>query len=77
MSGNPWVKFQRLLSPGSKMIVTVESVPGDGTSIVTLRSGATVRAAGDGYDVGALVFMQGGALVGAAPSLTNWGSVEV
>lgn len=66
---NPWVKFGALSAPGAKTVVTVTAVNNDGTSIVTLRSGSTLRVAGDSVTAGDKALIQNGKIVGAAPSL--------
>lgn len=73
---NPWVIFQRMLSPGPKMIGVVAQVV-DGGVVVTLRSGNSVRVSGVGYGVGDSVFIQSGAVIAKAPALADFGSVEV
>lgn len=66
---NPWVKFGALTAPGAKTVVTVTTVNNDGTSIVTLRNGSTLRVAGDSVTTGDKALIQNGKIVGAAPSL--------
>ncbi len=66
---NPWVKFGALIAPGSKAVVTVSTVNADGTSIVELRGGGSLRVQGDSVMQGAKALIQGGRIVGAAPAL--------
>lgn len=66
---NPWVKFGALIAPGAKAIVTVAAVNVDGTSIVTLREGGSLRVQGDSVTQGAKALIQGGSIIGAAPAL--------
>jgi hypothetical protein len=66
---NPWVKFGALTAPGAKAVVTVAAVNNDGTSIVMLRSGQALRVQGDSVGVNNKALIQGGKIIGAAPSL--------
>jgi hypothetical protein len=66
---NPWVKFGALSAPGAKTVVTVATVNGDGTSIVTLRSGDSLRVQGDNVPATNKALIQNGKIIGAAPSL--------
>lgn len=69
---NPWTQFQRLIAPGAKTIVTVTTVNTDGTSIVTLRSGDTVRVQGDTVTAGSKAIIQNGRILRTAPDLTHY-----
>ncbi len=66
---NPWVKFGALNAPGAKSVVTVATVNSDGTSIVTLRSGQSLRVQGDSVPATNKALIQDGKIIGAAPSL--------
>ena len=66
---NPWVKFGALTAPGAKVVVTVTTVNSDGTSIVTLRSGQSLRVQGDSVPASNKALIQGGRIIGAAPPL--------
>jgi molybdopterin biosynthesis enzyme len=66
---NPWVKFGALIAPGVKAVVTVTTVNSDGTSIVALRSGQSLRVQGDSVEASSKALIQGGRIIGAAPSL--------
>lgn len=66
---NPWTKFAQLIAPGAKQIVTVASVGSDGTSVVTLRNGSSMRVAGDTVAAGQKAFIQNGRIIGRAPDL--------
>ena len=66
---NPWVKFGALIAPGAKAVVTVSAVNTDGTSVVALRSGGSLRVQGDDVAQGKKALIQGGRIIGAAPSL--------
>jgi molybdopterin biosynthesis enzyme len=66
---NPWVKFGALTAPGAKAVVTVATVNNDGTSIVTLRSGDSLRVQGDNVPATNKALIQNGKIIGAAPSL--------
>jgi hypothetical protein len=66
---NPWVKFGALTAPGVKAVVTVTTVNSDGTSIVALRSGQSLRVQGDSVAASSKALIQGGRIIGAAPSL--------
>ena len=66
-----WKKFLDLL-PGNPLLVgTVQSHNADGTSTVVLPDGATsLRVRGQSVAVNGVAFIQGGEIVGDAPSLT-------
>ena len=66
---NPWVKFGALIAPGAKMVVTVSAVNADGTSMVLLRGGGSLRVQGDNVSQGNEALIQDGRIIGAAPSL--------
>ena len=66
---NPWVQFGALTAPGAKAVVTVTTVNSDGTSIVTLRSGQSLRVQGDSVAASSKALIQGGRIIGAAPAL--------
>lgn len=66
---NPWSRFGALMSSGAKAVVTVASVNADGTSTVTLRSGATLQVRGDSVAAGQKAIIQGGEIKGKAPDL--------
>ena len=65
---NPWVKFGALIAPGAKAVVTVSAVNADGTSMVALRSGESLRVQGDSVTQGEKALIQGGRIVGSAPA---------
>lgn len=66
---NPWVKFGSLTAPSATAVVTVTTVNSDGTSIVTLRSGDSLRVQGDSVAATNKALIQDGKIIGAAPSL--------
>lgn len=63
------MKFGALIAPGAKAVVTVSAVNTDGTSIVTLRGGGSLRVQGDSVVQGQKALMQDGRIIGAAPAL--------
>ena len=66
---NPWVRFGALTAPGTKMVATVASVNADGSSVVTLRTGGSLRVQGDDVTAGDKVLIQQGRIIGRAASL--------
>lgn len=67
---NPWHALGALIAPGSKTIATVQSINQiDGTSIVQLSSGNTLRVQGDTVDVGDKAVIQDGKVISKAPNL--------
>lgn len=66
---NPWVKFGQLIALGVKSVVEVVSVDADGSSVVRLRDGSTLRVRGDSVAVGDRAVIQSGEIVGKAPDL--------
>ncbi|HBS41286.1 MAG TPA: hypothetical protein DEA26_01300 [Oceanospirillales bacterium] len=73
---NPWVQFGKLFAPGAKTVVTVQTVNADGSSIVQLRSGDTLRVIGDTVDANSKAVIQEGKIIGKAPDLPTQ-TVEV
>jgi len=67
---NPWVRFGALTAPGTKIVATVASVNADGSSVVTLRTGGSLRVQGDDVTAGDKVLIQQGRIIGRAASLT-------
>lgn len=67
---NPWKKFKSLLPDDAKQVVTVQTVNADGTSVVTLRGGDTLRVFGDSVQAGNRAIIQSGKIVGPASALT-------
>lgn len=66
---NPWAKFQELIAPGAKTLVSVTTVHSNGTTTVTLRDGSEVLVQGDSVAAGSKAFIQDGKIVGKAPDL--------
>jgi molybdopterin biosynthesis enzyme len=66
---NPWVAFGALIAPGAKAVVTITAVNTDGTSLVELRGGGSLRVQGDNVTQGSKALIQGGRIIGAAPAL--------
>ncbi len=66
---NPWSDYAKLLAPGARTIVTVSVVNSDGSSTVTLRTGETVRVAGDSVSAGQKAIIQDGRILKRAPDL--------
>ena len=66
---NPWVAFGALIAPGAKAVVTVVTVNADGTSLVELRGGGSLRVQGDSVAQGNKALIQGGRIIGATPAL--------
>ncbi|HBA34885.1 MAG TPA: hypothetical protein DCZ12_12195 [Gammaproteobacteria bacterium] len=73
---NPWKSFSKLLAPGARTIVTVQTVNSDGTSVVELRSGDTIRVRGDSVAATEKAIIQNGEIKGKAPDLPEQ-TVEV
>lgn len=67
---NRWAQFRRLLPASSLLIGVVSVVYTDGTALVTLPGGGSVRVRSSGYSVGASVYLQDGAVIGDAPAMT-------
>lgn len=66
---NLWRRFKDLLPDDPLLIGTIRSNPGDGTRVVELLDGGTLRASGS-VAVGDKVFVQGGRITGGdAPDL--------
>lgn len=65
---NLWQRFKDLLPDDPLLIGTIRANPGDGTRVVELLDGGTLRVTGDGA-VGDKVFVQDGRITGQAPDL--------
>lgn len=70
MATNLWERFCDTLPGDPKIIAEVISVSGT-ESVVETSSGGRMRVSGSGYASGAMVWVKGGAIVGAAPSLPH------
>lgn len=73
---NPWIRLNKLLTPGAKTIVTITRTNIDGTSTATLRSGETIRVQGDNVATGDKAIIQANRIIGKAPNLIHY-SIEV
>ncbi len=69
---NIWQQFKSLVPEGSKVIVTIISNNGNGTSQARLRDGSIVTVKGESVGVGQKAFVQGGEVKGVAPDLTQY-----
>lgn len=65
---NLWQRFRDLLPDDPVLIGTIRANPGDGTRLVELLDGGTLRVTGSG-SVGDKMFVQGGRITGDAPDL--------
>lgn len=72
MATNLWEKFKGLLPDSPRQVVTVSLHNSDGTSTVTTASGGTMRVMGTDVVVGALAYVQGGVMLGAAPAIQHF-----
>lgn len=72
MATNLWARFKRLVQAAPMLIVTVESVGADGTSLVTTASGGTFRVFGDTVAAGSKAYVRDGVIVGEAPNMTHY-----
>ena len=66
---NLYRQFQRLLPNDPEQYVKVIAQDDNGTSIVELPSGQRFRVDGTSIPAGSHAFVQGGRIVGEAPSL--------
>ena len=67
--GNPYKRLLDTVNNETTQVGTVQTVNGDGTSDVLLVGGGVVRATGDSFLAGQPVFLKGGQVLSAAPSL--------
>lgn len=67
-----WKRFEGLLPSQAVTIATVSAVNTDGTSSLTTPEGGTLRALGTSVGVGANVYVQGGRILGPAPTLPTY-----
>lgn len=74
---NPWKRFIELLPGGSRAVGQVLAVDAAAsTSVIRLRNGSEISAAGTSVPVGDMCFVIDGQVTGAAPSLPQF-DVEV
>ena len=66
---NPWKRFQELLPRAARIIGTVASHNSNGTSSISLRSGQTMTARGQGVAVGSRAFVENGEVMREVPEL--------
>lgn len=66
---NPWKLLQGLLPSEPVQVGSVQALNGDGTSQVAMVGGGVIRVTGDSFAVSQPVFVKGGLIVSAAPSL--------
>lgn len=66
---NVWTRFQELLPNRSQQIGEVATVHPDGTSTITLPTGATVRVIGDQVAAGNSALIEGNRIVAPVPTL--------
>lgn len=70
--GNLWRRFFGLRPDAPQLVGTITVVSGGGSYVVNLTGGGTQEVRGEGtYTVGDKVFVQGGRIIGEAPSLTS------
>lgn len=69
LGGSLWKKFQNLQGQSPKKIATVISKDGDEFTVEFKSNGRAVVRSPVIYQVGKSVFVQGGEIIGEAPSL--------
>lgn len=69
---NPFVALKRLVAQPGQTLATVDAVHGDGTVTATVRGATAAQRLRTSFapNVGATVVVQGGVVVGVAPSAT-------
>lgn len=70
MAGNHLKRFRGLLPTDPTLVGSVQSVNINGTLEVLLVGGGKTTVTGSGYAPGSRVFVKGGEVVSAAPSLS-------
>ncbi|WP_066017827.1 hypothetical protein [Endozoicomonas atrinae] len=73
---NIWQKFKALIPEGVRVVATITSNNGNGTSQAELRDGSVITIKGETTAVGQKVFVQDGEIKGTAPSLAQY-EVEI
>jgi hypothetical protein len=66
---NIWTQFLNLLPSYALLAGEVVAQYADGTSLVLLPDGATIKALGTSVAIGVKAFVRGGEIVGPAPNL--------
>ena len=69
---NIWQQFKTLIPEGGKIIVTIISNSGNGTSVARLRDGTVVAVKGESVGQGQKAFVQDNEVKGAAPPLAQY-----
>ncbi len=73
---NIWQHFKALIPEGVRVVATITSNNGNGTSQAELRNGSVITVKGESISAGQKAFIQNGEVRGVAPSLVQY-DVEV
>ena len=73
---NIWQQFKALIPKGVRVVATITTNNGNGTSQAELRDGSIITVKGESISEGQKIFIQDGEIKGTAPSLTQY-EVEV
>ncbi|WP_067521844.1 hypothetical protein [Endozoicomonas ascidiicola] len=73
---NIWQQFKALVPEGVRVVATITTNNGNGTSQVELQDGSVITVKGESVAGGQKVFVQNGEMRGAAPSLAQY-EVEI
>lgn len=73
---NIWQQFKSLIPERGRVIATITTNNGNGTSQAELRDGSVITVKGNSVAVGDKAFVQGEDIKGTAPSLAQY-EVEV
>ncbi len=72
MATNVFQRFKQLLPDRPLLIVTVETVNGNGTSTVRTVTGGSMVVSGDTVTAGSKAFVRDGRIEDAAPDLPHY-----
>ena len=73
---NIWQQFKALIPEGVRVVATITTNNGNGTSQAELRDGSVINVKGESVRVRQKAFIQDGEIKGAAPDLPQY-EVEI
>ena len=69
---NIWQQFKALIPKGVRVVATITTNNGNGTSQAELRDGSVIMVKGESVSVGEKTFVQDGEVKGTAPNLAQY-----
>ena len=69
---NIWQQFKSLIPEGARVVVTITSKNGNGTSTAELRNGTSLIVQGETVEPGKKALVEGGAIKTEVPDLQGY-----